>query len=87
VSTAHVSAATAALLDLWATHLSPQAPLTVATTVHGWFVSTRPLSPSEVGLLPGDLRQLLSHGRSLGFDYVVLDCDAAVTHDLPQHSW
>ena len=87
ISTAHITAATAAMLDLWAGHLSADAPMTVAATVHGWFVSTQAPQVAATTLLSEDLQAVLAYARALSVDYVLLDCDAPAVSELEAHSW
>jgi len=87
LSTAHISATSAAILDLWAGPLSGEAPMTVASTVHGWFVSATPVPASQSEQLPADLRHILDFGRAHGFDFVMLDCDADAIDALTTFSW
>jgi len=87
LSTAHLTAATASLLDLWASWPPDVRPIDIAAAVHGWFVPTRPLDADRAAQLPGDLTALIAFGQERGFAYVLIDCDGGETDDLPTHTW
>jgi hypothetical protein len=87
LSTTHIRATTAALLDLWAGTLATAAPMTVASTVHGWFVATSPVRAAQAEQVPDDLKQVTQFGRAHGVDFVLLDCDAPAVADLQCFSW
>lgn len=86
LSTAHVSHATSEWLERWSVGPPPPAPLPVATTFYGWFVSTRePEVPAEP--IPADLRAAMRFGRQRGFTYLLFDSDAAQVDGLDVHDW
>lgn len=87
VSTAHLSAATADLLDLWASWPPGNRPLDIAAAVHGWFVPTRQREPSEAKPIPEDLAALIAYGRARGCAYVLVDCDGETVDDLALCDW
>lgn len=87
LSTAHLTAATAELLDLWATWPPGDRPLDIAAAVHGWFVPTRIIDEAEAARLPEDLGALIRFGRERGFSYVLIDCDGDTVEGLEVHSW
>ncbi|WDF75250.1 DUF5983 family protein [Novosphingobium sp. KACC 22771] len=87
LSTAHLSAATAELLDLWSSWPPGDRPLDIAAAVHGWFVPTRLRDESGAAPLPEDLAALITFGRERGFAYVLVDCDGDMVDDLPLCNW
>lgn len=87
VSTSHLTASTAELLDLWATWPPDDRPLDIAAAVHGWFVPTRPTVKEISERLPEDLRALISFGHDRGFSYVLIDCDGDTVDELEVRSW
>lgn len=87
LSTAHLSAATAELLDLWSSWPPYDRPLDIAAAVHGWFVPTRLRDESGAAPLPEDLAALITFGREKGFAYVLVDCDGDTVDDLALSNW
>lgn len=87
LNTAHIGATTAALLDLWSTTFAAEAPITAASTIYGWFVATRTINASRLEQVPADLLAVMNFGQARGFDYVLLDCDAATVAVLEIFSW
>lgn len=87
LSTAHLSAATAELLDLWSSWPPGDRPLDIAAAVHGWFVPTRLRAEPGAAPLPEDLAALITFGRDRGFAYVLVDCDGDTVDDLPLSNW
>lgn len=87
LSTAHLSAATAELLDLWSSWPPGDRPLDIAAAVHGWFVPTRLRDESGAAPLPEDLAALITFGHERGFAYVLVDCDGDTVDDLPLRNW
>ena len=61
--------------------------MTVANTVHGWFVAATPTPRSQSEQLPTDLKRIMDFGRMQGFDFVLLDCDAGTIAVLDTFSW
>lgn len=87
LSTAHLSAATAELLDHWSSWPPGDRPLDIAAAVHGWFVPTRLRDEPGAAPLPEDLAALITFGRERGFAYVLVDCDGDTVDDLPLRNW
>jgi hypothetical protein len=87
LSTAHLSAATAELLDLWSSWPPGDRPLDIAAAVHGWFVPIRSRDEPGAARLPEDLAALIAFGRERGFAYVLVDCDGDTVDGLALSNW
>jgi len=86
LSTAHLSHATSEWLERWSLGPPPPPPVAIATTFHGWFVSTRePEMPAEP--LPPDLLAAMRFGWAWGFDHLLFDSDAGRIEGLDVHDW
>jgi hypothetical protein len=86
LSTTHLSASTAALLDQWAGPLVHEAPVIVGANTRGWFISTQVISQAGANM-PLDLSCALELGRSQGLGFLFFHCDAPVTPGLPAYHW
>lgn len=87
LGTAHLSNATADLLDQWCSENAPNRPVNIASSIYGWFVPTRKVDPVTQGELPEDLLAAMNFARERGFDHILFDCDAGTVETLPVHSW
>lgn len=87
LSTGHLSTATATLLTKWCTDAGSDRPINVASTLYGWFVSTRESDDAMRALLPADLSAAIQYGRTGGFDHILFDCDADAIDALPAFDW
>ena len=86
ISTAHVSEATAKLLDNIPAKDWPCAGGAYAD--YGWFVYAHDEN-AGVGkdAIPDDLFNVMTWARKQGCDYVLLDCDGEEVEGLPVHDW
>jgi hypothetical protein len=87
LTTAHLSTATASLLDEWCSAETSARPLNVASTVYGWFVPAREVDEPTQAKLPADLLAAINFARAHGFDHIQFDCDADSVEALPKHDW
>ncbi|WP_454883036.1 DUF5983 family protein [Sphingomonas oryzagri] len=87
LSTGHLTAGTAVLLDEWASWPPSDRPIDIAASVYGWFVPTREIDERWRGQLPDDLLQVISFARDRGFQFVLLHCDGDEVDMLPRHHW
>ena len=87
LSTGHLAAGTAALLDEWASWPPTDRPIDIAASVYGWFVPTRPIDPARRRQLPEDLLAVIAFGDRLGCQFVLVDCDGRTVDALPRRPW
>lgn len=87
LSTAHVSTATASLLEKWCSEVGRNRPINVASTIYGWFVPTRDVDDGARSLLPDDLLRAISFGRTGRCEHILFDCDADTVEALPTYDW
>lgn len=87
LTTAHLSTATAAILDKWCAAATSDRPINVASTIYGWFVPAREVDDPTQAKLPADLLAAMKFARAHGFDHILFDCDASSVEALPKHDW
>ncbi|HET6525043.1 hypothetical protein [Sphingopyxis sp.] len=87
VTTAHLSNATAGMLDEWCAAATADRPINVASTIYGWFVPARDVDEPTRAKLPADLLAAMKFARAHGFDHILFDCDAGSVEALPKHDW
>ena len=87
LSTGHLTAGTAAMLDEWASWPPTDRPIDIAASVYGWFVPTRPIDPVRRTQLPEDLLAVIAFGNRLGCQFVLVDCDGRTVDALPRRPW
>ena len=87
LSTAHISCATAELLNKWARLPAAEQPIAIASTQYGWFLSTRETSDQTRGPIPDELKSIFAFGRNCDCDYVLLDCDGPEEPRLQIFPW
>ena len=87
IATAHLSTATAAMLDEWCAAATSDRPINVASTIYGWFVPAREVDDPTQAKLPADLLAAMKFARAHGFDHILFDCDAGSVEALPKHDW
>lgn len=87
LSTVYVRCATGELLTAWSRLEPVDQPLAVAPTQYGWFLPMRALAQPIDPRLPEEVIAILAFGRSLGCDYVLLDCDGDREAALPVFPW
>jgi hypothetical protein len=81
ISTGHVSAETAHILNTQNERTWPVCGGNYDE--YGWFMRVDSDDPD----LPSDLREVFVRMESLGFKYVLFDCDAEEVSDLPMYEW
>lgn len=87
LTTAHLSTATATLMDRWCSDAAPDRPINLANTIYGWFVPARQVDEATRKFLPVELLAAMQYARQFGFDHILFDCDAGSVDDLPEHDW
>jgi hypothetical protein len=86
LSTGHISAATAELLDRWTAMDLAARPLSVASTDYGWFVSTY-MIPRAGEPIPPELDAIIALARKHGCAWILLDRDGGTIAELPIFNW
>lgn len=85
ISTGHVTAATARLLDETP---SPQWPCVGGCYgTFGWFLCVHEQNGLGADAIPEDLFAAMTWARGEGFDYLLLDCDGDLVDGLPSYAW
>jgi len=85
-SSGHLSPETWAWLDEQTTDEAVRDPrnrnaeILGGRTRHGWFIWA---SEAPIASVPADLAAVMRYARKHGCEYVLLDCDALPTADLP----
>lgn len=87
LGTAHLSVATADMLDHWSSERAQDRLLNIASCIYGWFIPTREIDAATRRQLPADLLAAMQFGRDRGFDHILFDCDAATVDGLAVHNW
>lgn len=87
LGTAHLTLATADLLDKWSSKHAQHRLLDIAGCIHGWFVPTREIDRATRRLLPADLLAVMQFARDHGFNHILFDCDAGTVDGLAVHCW
>lgn len=86
ISTGHVSAETAAMLDTKQSSNWPCAGGPYAD--YGWFLYAHEENGGEGDQhIPDDLFAVMTWARTKGFSYILLDCDACLVDDLAFYDW
>jgi hypothetical protein len=87
LSTTHLAARTAHLLEEWAWDEPSDRPLVVASTHYGWFVATEDVCGPDRARIPGELLAAMNLGRERGCSYLLFDCDGPINSGLSQFAW
>lgn len=98
LSTAHVSDATATLLDGFERGLCTERlqelnwpAMTIAPYDYGWFLTVPPDDEEEdreaIDRLPADLAHVMIYARRIGVDLLRFDKDADFIDGLPVYEW
>ncbi|MEJ7933844.1 hypothetical protein WG907_06165 [Sphingobium sp. AN558] len=87
LSTAHITLKSSERLNSWAASPPELQPIIIASTCYGWFISSFEVEGEAAQAVPVEIVAIQSFARSLGCQYILLDCDGDVVADLPTFSW
>jgi hypothetical protein len=83
LSTAHLSEATATMLDKWSTDAGDKPVVAYEKGMYGWIVSTSHVSAAT----PDDLKACIDYAIDKDCDWIMFDCDYLCVDALPTYDW
>jgi hypothetical protein len=87
LSTAHITLKSSERLNSWAALPPELQPIIVASTWYGWFISSFEVEGEAAQAVPVEIVAIQCFARSLGCQYILLDCDGDEVADLPTFCW
>lgn len=87
LSTAHITVKSSEILNRWAALPAELQSMMVASTWYGWFLSSFEVEGEAALAVPAEIAEIQRFARSLGCQYILLDCDGEEVADLPTFSW
>lgn len=87
VSTAHITEDTAT----WLKEVGVEGPSPIIVyekAEYGWLIHVPDeWDKGQANNTPGDLLAIITYAKAKGCLWIMLDCDANVTEDLPEYEW